>query len=293
MLRNLIKSVIILVATIVLMGCDNFLEYGEIEYSQNKIIENQIDYLISDNDLNIDTMKIFYNGEFIIDKSYDYEINTKHHVASITKSIVSMIYANYYQKQYRKTIKSDFGNYIGENIYTGLSIERFLNMQSGIDWDEKDYFDTKKMYQTDKWFEYILSKDVNINNTEFNYANCNYYLLLDALKKSDEKILEKDKINLLKVLEIEYIVTKTPENIEYGASGLYLNTDSLMKLGYLILSNGLWDDERMLPKSYIDMLKDGKGPEINSKELYRLGWYFNNKNIYAFGDGGQCIFNRF
>lgn len=128
------------------------------------------------------------------------------------------------------------------------------------------------LYKTPDYLQIVLNTKLKYEpGTVSQYSDAAYYLLsrvvyeLSGMDLSDllrPILMEKMKFK-------EFAWSKCPYGYSIGATGLYIRTEDMVKLGILFLNNGLWNGEQIISKKWIDIvLKNG----YEFKPL-RNGWY--------------------
>ena len=128
------------------------------------------------------------------------------------------------------------------------------------------------LYKTPDYLQIVLNTKLKYEpGTVSQYSDAAYYLLsrvvyeLSGMDLSDllrPILMEKMKFK-------EFAWSKCPYGYSIGATGLYIRTEDMVKLGILFLNNGLWNGEQIISKQWIDIvLKNG----YEFKPL-RNGWY--------------------
>lgn len=122
--------------------------------------------------------------------------------------------------------------------------------------------------------------------TVYKYSDAAYYLLSRVIERTcgsdPAELLRPIMMKQMKFKEFAWSVC--PDGYCIGATGLYLRTEDMLKLGMLYLNNGIWNNHRIISKKWIDtVLKCGY-------EFCDLGagWYGKcglNGQILAFNYG--------
>lgn len=160
----------------------------------------------------------------------------------------------------------------------------------------KDIEDKNK----DELLDYALSYPLYFKpGEEFLYSNVGYYVLAAAM----EEYLNYDLYDFINKHIFKKLDIKNPRWDRYGkylagATKLYLNADDLLKLGIIILEDGSYKGEGIVPKSYIEKMgqklykndKDYIDDSYLSDDFYGYSlWTGKDDTIYASGSGGQYV----
>lgn len=108
------------------------------------------------------------------------------------------------------------------------------------------------------------------------YNDAGYYLLSRVV----ERLCGKDPANLLRpfLTEVmgfrEFAWSVCPQGYCMGATGLYLRTEDVLKLGILYLNGGEWKGQRLISEEWV-------------KIVLREGYEFKEKGNGWYGKGGM------
>ena len=128
------------------------------------------------------------------------------------------------------------------------------------------------LYSTTDYLQLVLKTDLKYEpGTTYQYTDAAYYLLsrvVYELTKTDlSDILRPILMDLMRFKEYSWSVC--PKGYSIGATGLYLRTEDVVKLGILYLNKGMWKNTRVLSEEWIDIVLS------NEYEFSSLGngWY--------------------
>lgn len=138
------------------------------------------------------------------------------------------------------------------------------------------------MYPTTDYLQIVLKTKLKYApGTVYQYTDAAYYLLsrvIYELTKTDLRdLLRPILMELMKFKEYSWSVC--PKGFSMGATGLYLRTEDMVKLGILYINNGMWKEKRIISEKWIDMVISN---EYEFKSLGN-GWYGKS------GMGGQLL----
>ena len=176
-------------------------------------------------------------------------------------------------------------------------------MTSGIDWNQsgsrkRNEVDSEvEMEKNNNPIEYILSKKLTSKPGEmFNYCSGNTVLLGKIVEIASGIHLDRFmQRHLFGPLDIkEYKWWNIAKEVYWTHAGLQMKPVDMLKIGQVLLNNGIFKGERILSKEWLEKLKT---PSKINKE-YALHWWLANHNIgnrkinsyFAAGNGGQRIF---
>jgi CubicO group peptidase (beta-lactamase class C family) len=208
-----------------------------------------------------------------------------------------------------------------------ITIRHLLAMRSGLEWNELDvaYFtqiipfndftmrtnttngypgtwidyynpenDFPRQINTSDWIQYVLDKPMVADpGTEFYYNTGVTHLLSAILREKTGMNPEAfAKQYLFDPLNItDYHWWKDPSGLSIGGAGLWLTPHDMLKIGYLYLNNGNWNNTQIIPETWIQESSQDHSPEFHTEYGYGYQWWINKprKYYFALGLGGQTI----
>ena len=232
-----------------------------------------------------------------------YKGTNLHTIQSVSKSVTSALFGIAIERGEIESLDNKIIDYFPEYISLfdselkrSINIEDLLNMAAGIKWDEDSYAytdplnDAASMENSYNWIEYILSLPMEDEpGTRFVYNSGITVLLSHILyKATDMHTQEYARKYLFEPLGIkEFYWKKTPTGLTDAEGGLYLSTRDFAKIGLLYLNNGLWNDNRILTKAWVDLTMTPMIEIEESKRKYGFQWWF----VPYDGEKGKWIFS--
>jgi CubicO group peptidase (beta-lactamase class C family) len=246
----------------------------------------------------------------------EYTRETDHYMASVTKSVTSVITGAAIQLGYLKDLNKKIIDYFPEyaGILTGkkadITVEHLLTMRCGLAFEESTYpytdprNDVYKMLNTDDPIRFVLSKPIaNSPGTRFFYNTGTTNVLATIIEKeSGMSFLNFSNRYLFDALGIKggkWIVMDN--GLPMASGGLSLRARELSKIGLLFLNDGMWDGRQIISKKWIndsqqDIVNTNNGFFPNSSYGYQ--WWVTRfkvngefyKCFFAAGWGDQFMF---
>ncbi len=172
-----------------------------------------------------------------------------------------------------------------------LTVRNLLTMQMGFPVSYLMGDQRKTMKETD-WVSFILSRPMpDRPGLYFKYSNAGPYLAGVLIERLTGQSLSSYLMpRLFEPLGItpEPVWDKDPMGNTFGAGGLYLTTTEISRFGELILQNGCWEGEQILPKHWMKMLYDTHiSTEEGQQDYSLLFWRGRNDSLSAVGRFGQ------
>ena len=132
--------------------------------------------------------------------------------------------------------------------------------------------DDASSYQTNDYLQIVLNTKLTYEpGSVYQYSDAAYYLLSRVVYEITnldlEDFLRPILMDKMKFKELAW--SKCPYGFSMGATGLYIRTEDMVKLGILYLNKGMWKEERILSEEWINLVID------NRYEFTHIGngWY--------------------
>ena len=138
---------------------------------------------------------------------------------------------------------------VSDNL-AAMTVRDLLTMTSGIttDWNMRN--------QTPDWTRTYLSKPVKTPGKKFEYDSiCSYLLSAIVQKVTGMTLLDYLKQKLFTPMNITEVAWEiSPEGVNTGGWGVYIQSESLAKFGLLLLNHGVWEGKQLLPASWVEQM---------------------------------------
>lgn len=259
-----------------------------------------------------------HHGEMVI-----WDKDTPHHIMSAAKSVTSACVGIAIDNGFIKSVHESIFNYLPnhQHFKTGgksqITIEHLLTMTSGLEWHEwRAPLSSSRNDLIGLWFQdidpvtAILDRPLkHTPGTKFKYSGGNMILLGEIIKNAANMNFEEFSVEyLLKPLGIDsaYWADRFDNGVVYAGGGLVMKPRDMMKFGITYLNDGVWNDEQLIPKPWVEKSKVpyGKNHKINipeepsGRQGYSYSWWIKEINVSgkqirmfsAGGWGGQHIF---
>jgi len=284
------------------------------------ICEKELENLIRQEYSNISGLAIFLKGQLEYEYYTDgYDQDSTIHVASVTKSILSLLIGIAIEQGAIKSIEDSVLDYFplyklkrGEKTIQQLTVRHLLTMSAPYKFKSEPY---TKVYSKDDWtiaaldllggkgkvgeFKYttvgiqILSGIITnaTNQSVLEFANENLFDPLGIEVSRNIRIKNKDDylIFLKKNVSSGWVID--PKGVNTAGWGLTLTTRDMAKIGQLYLNKGIWKNKKIVSPKW---LKDSvsKHSSFDNKAYGFLWWVIDDVtgNYAAIGDGGNIIY---
>ena len=228
-------------------------------------------------------------------------------INSCTKSITGALVGICLEKGYFDHVRQPFlpllnhetSAYINPGM-KNITIHQLLTMTSGIDWDDRKEWHLLTETFDESVLDTILGKKITDNKKgEMTYSSADSYLLSALIQEISGMTVEAfAKEYLFDPLGIKEFHWPMKQGVNLGSHGMLMKADDLMKIGVLYLNGGVYNDQQIIPKSWIEKstMTYSKAPMIQGG--YGYHWWMMEEVItpiktiefyFAMGYGGQVL----
>lgn len=132
--------------------------------------------------------------------------------------------------------------------------------------------DDASLYQTFDYLNIVFKTKLEYDpGTVYQYTDAAYYLLsrvVAEITHSDiEDFLRPILMETMKFKELAW--SKCPKGYSMGATGLYIRTEDMVKLGILYLNKGIWMGNRIISEEWVNLVIANRYEFTHIKN----GWY--------------------
>ena len=272
---------------------------------------------------NITGIVVSKNDEIVLENYFDgYQQNDTVHVASVTKSIVSVLVGIAIKKGAIKSTEQNildfFPNYKlkrGEKTLQKITIRDLLTMTAPYKYKYEPY---TKVYSSDDWTKAVLDllggkKEIGTfkyttigiqvlsgiltnatGKTVLDFAREHLFTPLGIKTPTNYSINDKETyFSFLKDRHVSGWVVD-PKGVHTAGWGLALTTRDLIQIGLLYLNKGIWNGVQILSQQWVEESTKTQS-KWGTRSYGYLWWVITesdaNLNCYAaIGDGGNVIF---
>ncbi len=183
-----------------------------------------------------------------------------------------------------------------------VTLDDLLTMRSGIEWHENDrpFNETNTTLQlegSEDWIQFTLDQPMDADPGEkWVYNSGGSHLMSGIIRSATGRFIDEyAEEHLFGPLGIsDYHWKKTPKGYPDTEGGLYLEAESLAKIGYLFLRGGEWDGRRILSAEWVEAATTRRVDRVNSAGWgYGYQWWRLDRDgvdVWAgLGFGGQYL----
>jgi CubicO group peptidase (beta-lactamase class C family) len=235
-----------------------------------------------------------------------------HSIQSITKTITSIVFGVAITRgDFRASLDTPVLNWFDEaNVLNvddrkrQMTLRHVLTMTTGLEWEEKVPYadkrsDSSRMEGTDDWVAYAINKPmVSEPGKDFNYSSGASQLLAHIfLRETGTDIDAYAGEHLFAPLGINYHWKRSYDGTTDTEGGLFMSGPDLVKIGHLMLDDGVWNGQQIVSKSWIQDSLASSVPENKADKAFSYGyqwWLYhrpdNGRIVWtSAGMGGQML----
>jgi CubicO group peptidase (beta-lactamase class C family) len=270
--------------------------------NSNKLAE-AVDFVLREK-VRAHSLLVIRNG-FIVTDAYFYPFapNTRHDIASVTKSVTSTLVGLAIDKGLIKDVSQPVLNLFPDRTPANLdsrkktmTLENLLTMQSGLQCINSPTEVTLfRMMGSPDWVQFMLDLPMtDAPGVGFAYNSGAVHLLSAIIRKtSGMSALEFARRSLFEPLGINDVIWPTDPRGEdnHGWGDLQLLPHDMAKIGYLFLNNGKWEGKQILSAGWVREATQRR-VSLQGGESYGYLWWMTAQPpglIEARGRGGQRI----
>ncbi len=238
----------------------------------------------------------------------EHSATTLHDLRSITKSITSLLYGIALAEGKVPNVKSslvehfpEYAHLAGDKQRQKITIHHTLSMQMGLEWNERLPYTDPRNSETamelaqDRHLYALSQLIVEQPGKRWIYNGGSTELIAKLIEKGTGKSLT-DYANekLFKPLGIStFGWTTNKDGGAVAAAGLRLSAQDLIKIGQLILNDGLYAKKQIVSKDWLRQ-SFARTVDVPFGVHYGYFWYVSPKGaptqwVAGFGNGGQRL----
>lgn len=246
----------------------------------------------------IDSLLILKNGKLVVEQYYNYFGRTQaHQMQSVSKSITSLLVGSAIKQGYIDSVDDPIGKYLPKYVHLlkddkeNITIKHLLTMSAGFDWNEQNppYSDPKNIRiaeaTSDDSVGFTLSRElINKPGEVFTYSG-GYVTVIGAIIKNAtgaESVLDYlQNTSTLKALKFENMLWQAQADGRINtAGGVMLRPRDLAKIGQMMLNDGKWHGEQLLPDNWVeDSLANHTPTKMRQLPEYGYFWWGKDYKI--------------
>ena len=191
----------------------------------------------------------------------------EHTLQSVTKSVTSVLIGIAIGRGEIPGVESPALALLGDRKFADpdgrkakITLEDLLTMRAGIAWDESSVpytdpgNDCAQMEASEDWIQFVLDQPMAADpGTVWVYSSGVSQLLSGILRARTGKTADTYAVeHLFAPLGIrDFYWKKTPDGLPDTEGGLYLEPRDLARIGRLVLEDGVWENQRLVPAGWV------------------------------------------
>jgi CubicO group peptidase (beta-lactamase class C family) len=265
------------------------------------VLAELLDHVRSRN-LPLHSLLLIRRGHLVLDAAfYPYEPDRPHDVASVTKSVVSVLVGIAIDKGLLRSVDEPVVSLLPGAAAAALdprkqrlTIAHLLTMTSGLDCGfEPGEQQLAAMRKSEDWAAFALALPMRAApGARYAYCSCNNHLLSAVLSaQTGESALTFARKHLFEPLGIrEVIWPADPKGRSHGWGDLHLFPRDLARIAYLYLRGGRWNGRQIVSEQWV---RRSITPQVRVRDGvgYGYSWWLNTTRqppvFEAVGRGGQ------
>jgi CubicO group peptidase (beta-lactamase class C family) len=250
----------------------------------------------------IDSISIVRNGYLVLDAYiHPFGPGQKHEIYSCTKSIVSALVGIAIEQDHIASVDVPllelFPGRTGSRAEdkASITLEHALTMSSGLECRDSYLYRWQglgEMRQSSDWVQHMLDLDVEHEaGTYFEYCNGGSFLLSAIVQETTGQTAlayaEEHLFGPLGITDVAW--PANPQGISIGWGEMRMRPHDMLKIGYLYLNQGRWQDEQIVPAAWVNA-STRKQIDGTLQDGYGYQWWIAEPGLYmALGYSGQYI----
>jgi CubicO group peptidase (beta-lactamase class C family) len=252
-----------------------------------------------------------YSGDRFRGDLVDFDRETAHNLASVTKSFTSALVGIALDQGFIGGVNDRVFDFFPEyahlqdGVKERITLEHLLTMTSGLAWNEMElpYDDTRndliQLFYVSDPIEYILAKPMVAEpGTDWYYSGGNTNLLGEAIRQATGQRMDAFAAQyLFAPLGItDYQWDHINADVIHASGNLQLRPRDMAKFGILYLNGGVWNGQRIVSEAWVEASTQAHAtPRWGGGYGYQ--WWLQTyelgseqvRSFYAAGWGGQRI----
>jgi CubicO group peptidase (beta-lactamase class C family) len=244
---------------------------------------------------------VIRNGYLVLEGySYPYTKDTAFNVKSVNKSILSALTGIAIREKIIESVDQNVADILPEYFENADSLKRqitikdLLTMETGLPTVEEGQYETA-WHRSEDWVKYVIELPISSRpGATFNYSSWNTHIMSTIItEKSGYNTLEfaqKYLFNPMGITIPRWI--KDPKGTYIGGFEMDMTTRDMAKFGYLYLNNGVWNNQQLVPKEWVETSTKNyvNGTRFgDAVSQYGYWWWLGRDYYMAAGWGGQYI----
>ena len=253
---------------------------------------------------------VYAEGDSIL-----YTLNTEHYLASVSKSVTSLLVGIAIDEGLINSADDYISEYF-QSVYPNIFIDgkekiklrHLLTMSSGLPWDESSPYnssqnDVRKLFIANDPISFVLSRPLEAEpGTLFKYNSGGTNVAADMIRLTfGSTVRTFARLKLFEPLGIKQYRWESISGVYLFASGgLFLKPRDLAKIGQLMLNKGKWNGNQIVSEAWVNSSVENRiDPQWGGfANGYGYQWWLDDYNVsgkeyhcyFAAGWGEQMMY---
>jgi CubicO group peptidase (beta-lactamase class C family) len=249
------------------------------------------------------SLLVSHKGTLVLERYFNGARATQPaNIKSASKSVISALVGIAISKGHIKTVDDVAARFLPElaadpdPFKRGIAIEDLLTMRSGLESTSGRGYGA--WVQSKNWVRYVIARPMTDRpGQRVEYSTGSSHLLsaiiTRATGKSTWQFAQEELARPLGFSLARWM--QDPQGIYFGGNEMLMTPRQMIEFGELYLNDGKAGDRQVLPESWIEQTRVGRGrSRWGSDREYGYGFWIRefagHKSYYAWGYGGQFIF---
>ena len=234
---------------------------------------------------------------------------TLFHVRSVTKSVMALLIGIAVEEEFIDNIDMPLVTFLDEGTAERLNetkrtitLRHLLTMTSGIEWHETGGPEFGQWSQSAHQVNYVLDKPLAATpGTRFNYNSGAVHLLSAVLTRATRMttLAFADQYLFGPLGITRRAWDQDQQSLYNGGAGLQLRTQDMLKIGQLMLDDGQFEGQQVVPRTWVQQTHQelqglgfsyGSLPDVGYGFLWWLDRQTTVRAYFGWGWGGQFIY---
>jgi CubicO group peptidase (beta-lactamase class C family) len=219
---------------------------------------------IQEQHIRMHSILVVRNGHLVLEAYFNpYQASDHHQIASITKSVIGALVGIAIQQGKIKSLQERVVDFFPDREIANLdarkkamTLEHLLMLAPGLDCADPQGTEAD-MVQSKDWVQFVLDLPMVAEPGEkWTYCSSAVHLVSAILQKSmGEDARSFANRNLFAPIGIAEVPPERwptdPSGVSMGGAGLQLTPSEIARFAYLILKQGRWQDQQVIPESWV------------------------------------------
>jgi len=248
------------------------------------------------------SLLIVHNGDLVFEKYFSgATAKEANGVASVTKSVTAILFGVAMAQGKLAGPAMTVGYFfpqettgLGDPRTKHITLRQLLTMTTGLRWHDRGELFWRHAHSRNRFRNMLAQPQLHEPGTVYNYSTAVSHLIGGVVAQATgQSLLEFGNANLFGPLgETVKRWGRDPMGHNTGGRGLMLTPRQMAKLGQLLLQNGKWGDQQIVPAAW---LREATAMHVRFDDSAGYGYQFWVRELagcasyYAIGRGGQFI----